>query len=312
MKGKDMDRRGFLSASARYAVGAAAGIAAPGLISRIAFAERTPDIAVAQGTPGSAVKAAVDVLGGMKRFVKEGAKVVIKPNASFPNPPESATTTHPELVRQLVSMCLDAGASSVMVLDNPLRSVEICLERSNLKDVCEGLPHAQVEGLTDKRFFETAAVPNGKALKSTMIMKRVKEADVLIAAPVAKAHSSTGVSLSLKGMMGLIYDRRAFHMDFDLDTAIVDLCTLLKPALTVVDATRLLSDNGPGGPGKVLTLDKVIASTDMVAADAMAVEMGTWYGQKFKASQVSHIALAHERGLGNMNVSQLLVKEVRA
>jgi uncharacterized protein (DUF362 family) len=114
----------------------------------------------------------------------------------------------------------------------------------------------------------------------------------------------------MKGMMGLIYDRRSLHLDMDLNTAIVDLCTVLKPHLTVVDASRVLSSGGPGGPGKVIALETIIVSTDMVAADAMAVERGTWYGRKFKARQVKHIRMAHERGLGRMDVGLQTLKEV--
>jgi uncharacterized protein (DUF362 family) len=243
-------------------------------------------------------------------FVVRGARVVIKPNMSFAKGPEEAANTHPDVVRELAVMCREAGASSVIVLDNPLQSVEMCLERSRLKEVCENVAGTGVEASTRKRDFDEVPVPHGKALKSTMIMKKVLDADVLIAAPVAKSHSATGVSISMKGMMGLIYNRREFHTSMDLNTAIVDLCTVLKADLTVVDASRILSDGGPGGPGKVITLDTVIASTDMVAADSMAVELGTWYGRRFKGRQVAHIRLAHERGLGNMEFADRPVKEV--
>jgi uncharacterized protein (DUF362 family) len=141
-------------------------------------------------------------------------------------------------------------------------------------------------------------------------MKKVLESDVLIAAPVAKSHSATGVSMALKGMMGLIYDRKDFHLNLDIDVAIVDLCTVLKPKLTVIDASRILSEGGPSGPGKVIPMNKIIASRDIVAADSMAVEMGTWYGRKFKGHQVKHIQNADQRGLGNMDISSQTVKEV--
>ena len=154
-------------------------------------------------------------------------------------------------------MCLDAGASSVLVLDHTLRSAELCLQQSGIKEACEFTPKARAAVLADKKFYQKVDVPKGMDLKSTMVMKRVLEADVLIAAPVAKSHSDTGVSLSMKGMMGLIYNRWEMHKQMDLDTAIVDLCTVLPATLTVIDATRILSTGGPGGPGKVITLNKV-------------------------------------------------------
>ncbi|MBU2498321.1 MAG: DUF362 domain-containing protein [Proteobacteria bacterium] len=307
-----MNRREFIKRSAACAAYATAGMALSGLVGPYAGADQAPDIVLANGSPGPAAWAAVKALGGMQRFVRPGDRVVIKPNMSFPNPPDWATTTHPEVVRALTEMCIKAGAGSVLVLDNPLRNPELCVERSGLKAACGDLPQAQIEGITNRRFFEEVKVPEGKALKATMIMKAVLEANVLIAAPVAKSHSATGVSLAMKGMMGLIYDRMAFHLDLDLDEAVVDLCTVLRPKLTVIDASRLLSEGGPGGPGKVIKLNKVIASTDMVAADAMAVEQGTWYGRKFKAKQVKHVRIAHQRGLGNLEVKSQIVKEVSA
>ncbi len=144
----------------------------------------------------------------------------------------------------------------------------------------------------------------------TEVMKEVLKSDVLIAAPVAKSHSATGVSLSMKGMMGLNYDRGVMHRKKHLHTSIVDLCTVLKADLTVIDGTRVLSTNGPHGPGKVLKKDTIIASKDMVAADAYAVAAFEWYGKRFKPRQVRHILEAHKRGLGRMDVENLNVKAI--
>jgi uncharacterized protein (DUF362 family) len=118
--------------------------------------------------------------------------------------------------------------------------------------------------------------------------------------------------MALKGMMGLIFDRKDFHLNLDIDVAVVDLCTVLKPNLAIIDASRILSEGGPSGPGKVIPINKIIASRDMVAADSMAVELGTWYGRKFKGHQVKHIQIASQRGLGNMDISSQTVKEVSA
>jgi uncharacterized protein (DUF362 family) len=300
-----------MTRSACWAAYAALGTTLPVFtVSGLPQAAPYPDIAVADGNHGPATRASIDALGGIGRFVKAGDRVLIKPNMSFPNPPEMGSTTHPEVVRELAAMCHEAGASSVLVLDNPLRDADLSLERSGLKEACSGLPKVLVQGVTNRRFYSKVRIPEGTSLKSTMVMRQFLEADVLIAAPVAKSHSATGVSLSMKGMMGLIYDRAEFHLDLDLNEAIVDLCTVLRADITVIDASRILSSGGPGGPGKVLTLNKVIASTDMVAADAMAVELGTWYGRKFKASQVKHIRMAHDRKLGNMDIAKQVVKEV--
>jgi len=307
-----MNRRKFIKKSAEYTAYTAFGMILPGVFNETARAGRLPDIVVAMGVPGATTRAAVNALGGMRRFVKAGNKVVIKPNMSFPNSPGWATTTHPDVVKELATMCLEAGAASIMVLDNPLRNAKLSLKRSGIKSAMESVPQSRTEGIESERFYKEVEVPEGIELASTKIMKQVLDADVLIAAPVAKSHSATGLSLSMKGMMGLIFNRRVFHRDMDLNTAVVDLCTVLKPQLTVIDVSRLLSSGGPNGPGKVLTMNKIVASTDMVAADAATVELGTWYGRKFKARQVKHIRMAHKRGLGNMDIGGQVVKEINA
>jgi uncharacterized protein (DUF362 family) len=245
----------------------------------------------------------------MKAFVKKGSRVVIKPNMSFPTAPERASNTHPEVVREIAVMCREAGAASIQVLDNPLAPAERCLENSGILSACQNLSDGMVHMVTDPSLFQPKDIPGGRVLTRTDIMRAVLKADVLIAAPVAKSHASAGVSLSMKGMMGLIYDRRTLHAR-DLHTAIVDLASVLKADLTVIDATRVLSSGGPGGPGKVLRGDRVIASRDMVAADAYTVSAFEWYGRKFAPDQVRYIREAHARGLGRMDIAQLTTRIV--
>lgn len=304
-----MNRREFLRYQAKgilWMIAGGSGI----LLPKKLIAAPVPDIAVVKGPPAAATRAAVDLLGGMEQFVKPGDRVVIKPNMSFPTPPERASNTHPEVVRELALMCKEAGAARILVLDHTLAREELCLERSGIRKACNPISKKMVFALSDDRFYKATDIPEGKSMTSTDIMKEVLRSNVLIAAPVAKSHSATGVSLSLKGMMGLNYDRGVMHREYDLHTSIVDLCTILKADLTVIDGTRVLSTNGPGGPGKVLKRDTVIASKDMVAADAYAVATFEWYGKKFKPRQVRHIREAHERGLGRMDVENLYVKAI--
>jgi uncharacterized protein (DUF362 family) len=308
---QSLSRRSFLKAH-----GAAALILATGGISLFSptqlKAQDLPDLSLARGTPGPATRAAVEAMGGMAAFVQPGQRVVIKPNMSFARPPDWGVNTHPHVVRELALMCREAEASRVSILDHPLQDAEMCLIQSGIREACADIPGVSVHMLSSPRFFRSVAIPQGEQLRETQVMQDVLDADILIAAPVAKSHSGTGVSLAMKGMMGLVLDRGKFHRRFDLHTAIVDLNTLLRPALTVVDATRVLSTHGPFGPGKVLEENTVIASRDIVAADALTVSLFEWYGRRIAPRQVRHILLAHERGLGNMNVDGLRIRELTA
>lgn len=304
-----LNRRGFLKLNARlllWTTALSAGLKLP----RPAQAETIPDVGVAVGERAAATRAAVDLLGGMSRFVKNGQNVVIKPNMSFGGGPNAGSDTHPEMVRELVTLCKEAGAGRVRVLDHTLRREERCIE--GIRQACDIHGDNVVQAVSRSRFFKPVAIPDGRAMRETDVMREVLEADVLIAAPTAKSHSSSGVSLSMKGMMGLIYNRGIMHSRYDLHTAIVDLASLLRPHLVVVDGSRVLSTNGPAGPGRVLKTDTIIASTDMVAADAQTVAMFEWYGQKLQPRNVKHIRLAHERKLGRMDLENLTIKQIRA
>lgn len=296
-----MDRRQFLWASAA----GAAGLLMPGGL----MAAAQPDIAVIKGRPDAATRAAVGLLGGMKVFVKPGARVVIKPNMSFASPAEAGANTHPLVVQALAAMAWEAGAASVLILDNTLAPSRLCLEASGIPEAAASVRPGMVFAMDDASLFGEVPIDGGRTLSRSAIAREALRADVLIAAPTAKSHSGTGVSLSLKGMMGLIADRGTLHWK-GLDESIVDLCTRLRAHLAVVDATHVLSTGGPRGPGQVLHEQTVIASGDMVAADAYAVSAFPWYGQRFAPNQVGHIRLAHERGLGRMDVENLRVERL--
>lgn len=304
-----MDRRDFLKYQAAGFLWLAAG--APGLSPvRAALADGRPDVAVVKGAPAAATRAAVELLGGLGRFVKAGHKVVIKPNMSFSKGPDSGTTTHPEVVRELVVMCKEAGAAQILVLDHSLQNPDLSLAASGILAACEGVEKGICRHLMDARFYRKADIPGGREMKSNDFMRDALEADVIIAAPVAKSHGGAGVSLSLKGQMGLVFDRGVMHSRYSLDQSIVDLNLKLKPALAVIDASRVLTTGGPGGPGRIITPGEVIASADPVAADATAVAAYEWYGRKIEPRQVGHLAAAHERGLGRLDIDRLITRRL--
>ncbi len=304
-----MHRREFLKNCA-YLSASSALIPSALLFPQKSIAQTVPQISIIKGNPAAATRTAVEIIGGMSRFVKPGQKVVIKPNMSFAQGVDSATTTHPEVVKTLLILCKEAGAASVRVLDHGLQNVELSLEKSGILAACNTVEQGICHHLMDANFYTTQAITQAREMRENAFMRDVLQADVLIAAPVAKSHSSAGVSLSLKGQMGLILHRYSMHSRYDLATSIVDLNTRIKPTLSIIDATRVLTTGGPSGPGKVITPGEIIASADPVAADATATARYMWYGQKIQPRQVSHIRLAHERGLGRMDIENMYALEL--
>lgn len=299
-------RRGFLKAAA---AGVALGLHGRGSSAGTAGDQ---DLVVISGDPAAATRMALEAMGGIGRFVQKGQRVVLKPNMSFANPPERASTTHPLVVTTVAQACLEAGAERVVVLDYPLYKTELCLQRSGIQEACKSIRGVYVLGLDDRKFFREIKVPQGKVLGRVEVMKEVLDSHVLINLPQAKSHSNTGVSLGIKGLMGLIWDRWSFHARYNMNQALADLATVVKPQLTILDATRALVSGGPGGPGEVQKPNLIIAGTDPVAVDSFGVTVAPWYGQQFKGRQVEHLLAAHQRGLGKIDVEQLRILKERA
>ncbi len=286
------------------AAGTAFGLAGR---SSFSFGKEEYDLAVISGDPDAATKKALETLGGISRFVKKGQRVVLKPNMSFARTPEFGATTHPLVVATVAQECIQAGANKVLILDHTLHRAELCLERTGIREACRNISGAHVLAFQERKFFKEIKIPQGKALDRVEVIQEVLECDLLINIPVAKSHSATGVSLGIKGLMGLIWDRESFHSRLNINQALADLATVIKPQLTILDASRALTTGGPGGPGEVKKLNLIIAGTDPVAVDSFGVTIAPWYGQNFKGRQVEHLLIAHQRGLGKIDTGQLKI-----
>jgi uncharacterized protein (DUF362 family) len=303
---REITRRRFLKTAA---VGVALGLTG---VPSLSVGKEDYDLVVISGEPDTATRKALEALGGISRFVKKGQRVVLKPNMSFSRTPEFGATTHPLVVTTVAQACLEAGAHQVLILDHTLQRAELCLERTGIRDACKNISGVYVFALQERKFFREIKIPQGKVLESVEVVKEILDNYVLINIPVAKSHSATGVSLGMKGLMGLIWDRESFHSQYNINQAIGDLGTVIKPQLTILDATRALVSGGPGGPGEVKKPNLVIAGIDPVAVDSYGVSIVPWYGQNFKGRQVEHLLIAHQRGLGKIEIDQLKIFKEKA
>lgn len=269
-------------------------------------AEVAPDLVKVTGAnPAANTRKAIELLGGMARFVSKGDKVVIKPNMGFGNAPEKATTTEPQVVRAVAEMVLNAGARRVMVIDNPCHKAGIVLEVCGVKQACADLDDTFVLTITDQDFFREVSIPDGAVLSTQQVAVDILEADVLINLPVAKSHSAARVTFGLKNWMGAVFARQPWHTFYDLNKAIADLATFLRPQLTILDATRALLTGGPGGPGQIVQLDTVLAGVDPVAVDTLALTLGAFGGRGYEPKDIRCLVLAEERGVGTTAIDSL-------
>ena len=264
-----------------------------------------PLVAKAQGTNyAQMVGDTIQALGGMKKFVNPGEVVVVKPNMAWDRPPEMAANANPAVVRQVVELCLEAGAKQVKVLDYTCDDARKAYAASGIQAAVEGIkdPRAVVQ-FVDERGFVEVQIEKARALKKWSFYKDILEADRFINIPVAKQHSEARLTMCLKNMMGAIGPWRG-RIHVGLHQNIADMNLILRPDLHVLDATRILLRNGPKG-GRiedVAVKNLVFAGTDPVALDALGTEL---FGMK--PADIGYITRSHQAGRGEMDLSKIKI-----
>jgi uncharacterized protein (DUF362 family) len=292
-----MERRDFL----KLALSSLVVSQMPGTL----FAKEPSVVAVSEGQDYAAItRNALSLLGGMKHFVKQGNIVVVKPNMGWDRKPEYAATTHPVVVKTIVEECLKAGARRVKVFDNPCNDPRRSYENSGIPSALKGMENVEVKQMDRERYKNTKI--NGIFLKEWDIYDEALSADVFINVPIAKHHGLTKLTLGLKNMMGILGGDRGY-LHRGMDEALSDISTIVKSRVTIIDATRILLRHGPqgGSLSDVKVLNKIIASTDIVAVDAFATTLFN-----LKPEDISTTVTANKRGLGEMNLSKIKVVKV--
>jgi uncharacterized protein (DUF362 family) len=291
-----MDRRTFVRTAG------AAAVLAPLLVQELLAAPNKSLVAVAEGTDYPAItRKAINAVGGLKQYVKAGDVVVVKPNMGWDRSPELAANSHPLVVRTVVEECLAAGAKKVKVFDHTCNDPRRCYVNSGIEKALKGIKGVECKQIEQERFRMTTL--NGQFLKEWELYDEALSANVFINLPVAKHHGLSRLTLGLKNIMGVMGGNRGFtHRN--LAVALADVNSRLKSHLTIIDATRILTAHGPqgGNPADVRILNKVIASADIVAADAYAT---TLFGMK--PADIAVTVEAHKRGLGQMNLDKIRV-----
>ncbi len=297
-----MNRRKFIKLTAA----ASAGLVWPDLsgLRPIVEAAQGPDLVVAKGasTP-QVVRSAMDAMGGMKRFISKGDVVVLKPNIGWDRTPAFAATTNPDVVGTLAKLCYESGAKKVRVFDNSVSDVRRCYKQSGIADAASAAGAEMV--FMDSRKYKEVKL-NGTTLKSWPLYNDIFEADKVINIPIAKTHSLSVLTLAVKNWMGVMGGVR-FRIHQRIDESLVDLIRVIKPTLTVLDAVRILTANGPTGGdlADVKRLDTVVVGMDQVAIDSFGA---TLFG--LKGGDLGYVNLAAKAGLGVMDLSKLNIKRI--
>lgn len=274
--------------------------------------QTSPDmIAVMGGEPGAMLIRAMKELGGIGNYVKKGQKVVIKPNIGWDKRPELAANTNPELISTLIKLCKSAGASEIIVFDHTCQNWQKCYENSGISKAVADAGGKIVPG-NDESYYREVDIPQGVNLKKTKIHKAILDCDVWFNVPILKHHGGAKNTISMKNLMGIVWDRGFFH-SHDLHQCIADIATFhKKPALNIVDAYRILKSNGPQGKSEsdVVLLKSLIISPDYVAVDTASMKMFSQVVPT-EMKDVRYIDLAEKLKVGTQHIEKLNVKRIK-
>lgn len=299
------DRRDFLKMAAITGCGIAFGEKINILTPRVNAAEKY-DLVVARGTgksPEDITKAAIDAMGGIRRFISRGDTVVVKPNIAWDRLPEHAANTNPEVVATIVKLCFEAGAKKVKVFDRSVNDPRRCYKQSGIADAASA-QGAEVSFVDERRFKDVSI--KGQVLTSWPLYRDMLEADKLINIPIAKHHGLAKLTMAMKNWMGVMGGQRG-RIHQRIGESLADVNTVIKPALTVLDAIRILTANGPqgGNLNDVKRIDTVIAGIDQVAIDSYGA---TLFGME--GVDLSYVRAGASAGLGIKDLTKLRMKKL--
>ena len=241
--------------------------------------------------------------GGIKQFISKGDVVVVKPNISWARQPQFAATTHPEVLETVIELCRDAGAKKVRIVDHTIHDARRCFALSGAGKIAK---KTGADLVYPRSSLMRRMKIRGDRLDVWPVFVPTIEADKLINLPVAKHHSLTTLTLGMKNWIGSVGGSR-WSLHQDIHQTIVDLAQFFKPTITLIDAIRIMTRNGPSGgsASDVAVKNTLILSDDPVAADAKAALI---FNRKPKS--LGFIRLAQKHGLGTYNFEKLNQKKV--
>ena len=260
----------------------------------------TSKVAVVKGERGhEPVFKALDLID-YKKALAGWKTVLIKVNFICDKTWETGATTDPIVVEAIIRKLADLPVKVFVAESNAtITNADKAYQKTGMKEMCDrnGVEFLNLSHLKDR---VKISVPNGEVLKSVTIPRLVTESAIISAAKL-KTHSATGVTLGMKNMFGLLPNRfkARYHMR-GISKVIVDINTVLKPALTVIDGFVGMEGAGPIN-GTPVQMNVIIAGTDVVATDATACRV-----MGFDPHEIKHILRANEKGFGSIDHVEII------
>ncbi|OGV52098.1 MAG: hypothetical protein A2017_10690 [Lentisphaerae bacterium GWF2_44_16] len=246
----------------------------------------------------------MEIIQANGSFGKNVKTLALKVNSAWARTPEEGANTHPELVDAFLKACKNSGIQKVVIPENPCDAPKDSFTRSGIYDVAQKNGVDMIDLRKNTQFYRKVTIPKGVSLKNAEVAGQFLDSDAVVNMPVAKHHGAATLSIAMKNWMGAVRDRRYWHGN-NMHQCIADFCTFMKPAWTIIDATRTMMSSGPKGPGRLQYPDLLIVSKDQVAADAFAATLFHDSPEK-----VGYLRIAGEMGIGNVDLKKMNIHRI--
>ncbi len=276
----------------------------PGILKTAGPSGNSLVVKVEGDSPYTITKKAIEVLGGMGKFISRQDIVMVKPNIGWNRTVEQAANTNPEIIKAIIEMVLNAGAKKVLVMDHSCHKPEDTYKRSGLEQAAKDAG-AEVRYADDNRLVVHDF--KGSQIQRWPVYKDFLEVDKFINVPILKHHGSAGLTIGMKNLFGILGGNRG-KLHRNMGMSIADLGHGFKTHLTIVDAYRVLMRNGPtGGRASDVELKKtVLASANILEADVVAANM---FG--IEPMQIGFIQAAAEKNMGQSDFNKITLKTLK-
>jgi len=265
----------------------------------------------AEGLPEKSIPALFEALGGLESMLTKEivqSTILIKPNLCLPHGPDMGTVSSPEVIEALCLFLELQGVKKIIIADHTLRQFSNN-KKTALHEIASKIKPVKLILANEQRLYQPVKVA-GKVLHDTEILKMLNRVDLLINLAAAKHHSATNVSLTIKNLMGLIWNRSVFHTNLDLSQAIADLALVISPGLNIIDTSRVLLNGGPTGPGPIVKDNRIYAGFDILAVDAVVVSRYNFGGKTMTAKEIPHLWSAYQNSIGEIDLQNINIHKV--
>jgi len=252
------------------------------------------------------VHEALSLLGGVENLIKPNSSVVVKPNAGHWFPPETSVCTSPAVVSAVIKELRKAKPKEIILAESAAIGADTmkCLEISGIGKAAEEAGVDKILDIKSAKDLIKIPIRDAKSdLKRILLPRFIIEADHIINVPIFKPNMCTLFTCALKNLKGLVQDKVHYEMHAtSLTNAMIDLCSVAKVDLNIIDMIRPAEGFGPHC---TLPIDFgcIVAGRDPVAVDSTICRM---VGIDIK--DVQYLEQARERGLGNYDENSIEIR----